>query len=80
MGSKGDMSAAARHPLRLVAVVTAPAFAFALLLVLVRPQWMPRESVDRGAAARLNSIVAGRAAVVSIVKAVTWLGITAFAS
>ncbi|MCW2936580.1 MAG: hypothetical protein JWM19_7542 [Actinomycetia bacterium] len=67
------MSAASGRTLRLVAV-TAAAFVFALLLVLVRLQWMPLESVDHGAAARLNSIVAGHAAVVSIVKAVTWLG------
>jgi undecaprenyl-diphosphatase len=44
------------------------------LLVLVRLQWAPLESVDHGAAARLNSLVAGHAAAVSIVKAVTWLG------
>jgi len=40
----------------------------------VRLQWAPLESADHGAAARLNSLVAGHAAVVSIVKAVTWLG------
>src|SRR6202043_1941361 len=56
-----------------LAVVTAAAFVFALLLVLVRLQWSPLESVDHGAAARLNSLVASHAAVVSIVKAVTWL-------
>ena len=68
------MSAAARRTLAPLAVVTAAAFAFALLLVLVRLQWAPLESADHGAAARLNSLVAGHAAVVSIVKAVTWLG------
>src|SRR6202044_965751 len=34
----------------------------------------PLESVDHSAAARLNSLVAGHPAVVSVVKAVTWLG------
>jgi undecaprenyl-diphosphatase len=74
MGSKGAMPAAARRTLGPLAVVTAAAFAFVLLLVLVRLQWVPLESVDHHAAAGLNSLVAGHAAVVSIVKAVTWLG------
>jgi undecaprenyl-diphosphatase len=68
------MSTAARRTLAPLAVVTAAAFAFAVLLVLVRLQWAPLESADHGAAARLNSLVANHAAVVSIVKAVTWLG------
>jgi undecaprenyl-diphosphatase len=74
MGSKGAMSAAARRALGPLAVVTAAASAFVLLLVLVRLQWAPLESVDHGAAAWLNSLVAGHAGAVSIVKAVTWLG------
>src|SRR3984885_11210734 len=68
------MSAIARRTLGPLAGVTAAAFVFALLLVLVRLQWAPLESADHGAAARLNSLVAGHAAVVSVVKAVTWLG------
>ena len=68
------MSAAARRTLAPLAVVTAAAFVFAVLLVLVRLNWAPLESVDHGAAARLNSLVAGHPAVVSAVKAVTWLG------
>ena len=68
------MPAASRRTLLPLAVVTIAAFAFALLLVLVRLQLAPLESVDHGAAARLNSLVAGHAAAVSIVKAVTWLG------
>jgi undecaprenyl-diphosphatase len=68
------MSADARRTLAPLAVVTAAAFLFALLLVLVRAQWAPLESADHSAAARLNSLVAGHAAVVSVVKAVTWLG------
>jgi undecaprenyl-diphosphatase len=68
------MSAAARRTLAPLAVVTVAAFVFALLLVLVRLRWAPLESADHSAAAWLNSLVAGHAAVVSIVKAVTWLG------
>jgi hypothetical protein len=55
-------------------VVTAAALVFAILLVLVRLQWPPLESVDHGAAARLNGLVAGDALLVTAVKAVTWLG------
>jgi hypothetical protein len=68
------MSAAARRVLAPLVVVTVAAFVFGLLLVLVRLQWAPLESADHGAAARLNSLVAGHAAVVSVIKAVTWLG------
>ena len=68
------MSAAARRTLAPLAVVTAAAFVFALLLVLVRLQWAPLESADHSAAARLNSLVAGHAVAIGIVKAVTWLG------
>src|ERR1700761_7162802 len=68
------MSAAARRTLTPLIVETVAAFVFALLLVLVRLRWAPLESADHGAAARLNSLVAGHPAAVSIVKAVTWLG------
>jgi len=68
------MSGVARRTLAPLAVVTAAAFVFALLLILVRLNWAPLESVDHGGAARLNSLVAGHPAVVSVVKAVTWLG------
>jgi undecaprenyl-diphosphatase len=54
--------------------VTGAALVFTVLLVLVRLQWRPLESVDHGAAARINGLVAGHAALVSVVKAVTWLG------
>src|ERR1700749_434194 len=74
MGSRWPMSAAARRTLAPLAVVTAAAFVFAVLLVLVRLQWAPLESADHSAAAGLNSLVAGEAAVVSVIKAVTWLG------
>src|ERR1700759_4441425 len=68
------MSAAARRVLAPLAVVTVAAFVFGLLLVLVRLRWAPLESADHGAAARLNSLVAGPPVVVSAIKAVTWLG------
>src|ERR1700729_1641914 len=74
MGSRRAMSAAARRTLAPLAVVTVAAFVFALLLVLVRLRWAPLESADHSAAAWLNSLVAGHAVVVSVVKAVTWLG------
>ncbi|MGH3067687.1 MAG: phosphatase PAP2 family protein [Streptosporangiaceae bacterium] len=54
--------------------VTAAALVFTVLLVLVRLQWRPLESVDHGAAARINGLVAGHPALVAVVKAVTWLG------
>jgi len=68
------MSAVARRSLAPLAVVTAAAFVFALLLVLVRLQWAPLESADHRAAAWLNSLVSGHPAAVSVIKAVTWLG------
>jgi undecaprenyl-diphosphatase len=54
--------------------VTAAATVFTILLVLVRLQWVPLESVDHGAAADLNRAVAGHKALVSVIKAITWLG------
>ena len=65
---------ATRRSLAPLATVTAAAFLFALLLLLVRLRWAPLESADHGAATWLNSLVAGHSVVVSIVKAVTWLG------
>ena len=40
----------------------------------MRLRWAPLESVDHGAAARINDLVAGNSALVTVVKAVTWLG------
>jgi undecaprenyl-diphosphatase len=68
------MPAVARRTPAPLAAVTAAAFVFALLLVLVRLNWAPLESVDHSAAAWLNSLVAGHSAVLSVIKAVTWLG------
>jgi undecaprenyl-diphosphatase len=66
--------AAARRTLAPLTIVTAAAFLFALLLLLVRLRWAPLESVDHGAATWLNSLVAGHSVAISIIKAVTWLG------
>jgi len=57
-----------------LAAVTIAAAVFAVLLILVRLRWAPLESVDHGAAARINNLVAGNGALVAVVKAVTWLG------
>ena len=57
-----------------LAAVTIAAAVFAVLLVLVRLRWAPLESVDHGAAARINSLVAGNTVLIAVVKAVTWLG------
>ena len=68
------MSVKGRRTLAPLAVVTVAAFIFALLLLLVRVQWAPLESADHSAAAWLNRLVAGHTAVISVIKAVTWLG------
>src|SRR5690242_13556187 len=68
------VGAATRRSLAPLAIVTAAALVFTLLLLLVRLQWAPLESVDHHAATGLNSLVAGHPAVVRIIKAVTWLG------
>jgi undecaprenyl-diphosphatase len=65
---------AARRTLAPLAIVTAAALLFALMLLLVRLRWPPLESADHGAAARINGLVAGHAGLVTVAKAVTWLG------
>ena len=69
-----SVGAATRRTLAPLAIVTAAALVFTLLLLLVRLQWAPLESVDHHAATWLNSLVAGHPAAVRVVKAVTWLG------
>src|ERR1700745_351007 len=69
-----SVPAATRRALAPLAVVTATALLFALLLLLVRLQWAPLESADHGAATWLNNLVAGHPLLVAIVKGVTWLG------
>jgi undecaprenyl-diphosphatase len=54
--------------------VTVAAMVFTILLILVRLQWAPLESADHGAAADINSLIAGNATAVAVVKAVTFLG------
>ena len=62
------------HRLAPLVTVTVAALIFAILLIAVRLQWAPLESADHGAAASINSLVAGSATLVSVVKAVTFLG------
>jgi undecaprenyl-diphosphatase len=69
-----DTAAGPRRALIPLVAVSAAALVFAILLILVRVQWAPLESADHGAAAHLNHLVAGHAAIVSVVKAVTYLG------
>jgi undecaprenyl-diphosphatase len=54
--------------------VTVAAAVFTILLILVRLQWPPLESVDHGGATDINRLVAGDAGFITVVKAVTWLG------
>jgi undecaprenyl-diphosphatase len=64
MGSWPPVSSAAiaRRPLAPLAIVTAAAFLFALLLILVRLQWGPLEAADhRAAAGTGNSFPSGHA-------------------
>ncbi|HEY1485263.1 MAG TPA: hypothetical protein VGF84_04100, partial [Micromonosporaceae bacterium] len=63
-----------RRTLAPVIGVASAALVFAIVLILVRIQWPPLESADHGAAADLNRLVSGRHAIVSTIKAVTWLG------
>ncbi len=75
--------APARRPRRLPAKavsmlpivgVTVAALLFTALLVLVRTQWAPLESVDHGIASHLNSAVASHDGVLKVLKGITWLG------
>jgi len=63
-----------RRSLAPVAIVSVVALLFALLLLLVRLQWAPLESVDHSTATWLNSLIAAHSVAVSVVKEVTWLG------
>lgn len=57
-----------------IVAVSAAAFLFAVLLVLVRTNWAPLESVDHGIAAHLNSAVASHSIIVTVLRRITWLG------
>jgi undecaprenyl-diphosphatase len=63
-----------RRSLAPLIAVTAAAAVFAVLIILVRLHWPPLESADHGAAASINSLIAGHAPLVAVVKAITWLG------
>jgi undecaprenyl-diphosphatase len=63
-----------RHRLAPLITVTVAALFFVILLIAVRLQWAPLESADHGAATGINSLIAGNATLVSVVKAVTFLG------
>ena len=63
-----------RRGLLPVAVVTAAALIFAVLLLLVRLKWPPLESADHDAATSINNLVAGNSVLVAVVKAITFLG------
>jgi undecaprenyl-diphosphatase len=69
-----------RRSLVPLVAVTVAALVFAALLVLVRFQWPPLESVDHGAAADINRLIVGDHVLVTAVKAVTLLGSTAVLS
>jgi undecaprenyl-diphosphatase len=68
------------HRLAPLVTATAAALVFAALFILVRLQWIPLESVDHGAAARINRLIARDDTLVTVVKAVTLLGSTAVLS
>jgi undecaprenyl-diphosphatase len=63
-----------RTDLARIAVIGAGALLFGVLLVLVRLQWLPLESVDHGIAASLNHAVAGHHAIVLVLGFVSRLG------
>ena len=63
-----------RRRLTATAAVAACGFIFGVLLLLVRFQWPPLESVDHGLATDLNRAVAGDRILVAVLRAVTTLG------
>jgi undecaprenyl-diphosphatase len=72
------LKAPARHVPRsrlfpLIAV-TVSTFVFTVLLILVRTQWSPLESVDHSLATALNNLVADRPTALSVLRAITWMG------
>jgi undecaprenyl-diphosphatase len=63
-----------RRRLAATAAVAACAFVFGVLLLLVRLQWPPLQSVDHGLAVDLNRVVADNRILVAVLRAVTTLG------
>jgi undecaprenyl-diphosphatase len=62
-----------RRQAHLIVVIVAT-LVFTVLLIAVRLRWSPLEAADHDAAARLNDLVAGHPALVTVIKAITWLG------
>lgn len=54
--------------------VSGSTFVFAVLLILVRTNWGPLESVDHGLATDLNNLVAGQPTALTVLRAITWMG------
>ena len=63
-----------RRSLAPLIAVTGTAMIFTILLILVRLQFLPLESVDHGAAAYLNRVTASHGSFVTAIKTVTFLG------
>jgi undecaprenyl-diphosphatase len=59
-----------------VIAVTVASLIFVVLLVLVLLRWPPLESADHDVADRLNALVTGHPALITVIKAVTSLGST----
>src|SRR5690348_7077968 len=57
-----------------LAGVALAAVVFTALLILVRLRWRPLETADHSSARDINALVAGDTPLVTVVKAVTWLG------
>src|SRR6478609_6199197 len=76
VGMMSDAAGQWRRFLSPLTLVLTAAAVFVLLLVGVRTQWAPLESVDHDTASSLNSLIAGQSVAVAVVKAVTFLGST----
>src|SRR6476660_1285584 len=76
VGMMSDAAGQWRRFLSPLTLVLTAAAVFVLLLVAVRTQWAPLESVDHDTASSLNSLIAGQSVAVAVVKAVTFLGST----
>jgi undecaprenyl-diphosphatase len=78
-GSLGRELLHRRELVRLAAVAVG-ALIFGLLLVLVRLQWVPLESVDHGSAASLNRVVSAHRPLVLVMGVISRIGSTAVLS
>ena len=66
-----------RPELLRILAITVGALVFGILLVLVRVQWVPLESVDQGLAADLNRVVSGDLTLVRTMGFLSRIGSTA---